>query len=75
MEGVVCMPRFNAKLSDAENRVMKMYYSNPKHEQIAEALYLSIHTVKCHIKAAYTKLGVHSRGEFITYANRHNLYD
>lgn len=75
LEGVVCMPRFNAKLSDAENRVMKMYYSNPKHEQIAEALYLSIHTVKCHIKAAYTKLGVHSRGEFITYANRHNLYD
>lgn len=75
LENVVCMPRFNTKLSDAENRVMKMYYETTGVDQIADTLYLSVHTVKCHIKAAYTKLGIHSRGEFITYANKHNLYD
>lgn len=75
LEGVVCMPRFDSKLSDAEDRVMRMYFKNPRIEEIAENLYLSGHTVKCHIKSAYTKLGIHSRGEFITYANKHNLYN
>lgn len=75
LEGIVCMPRFNSKLSDAEDRVMRMYFENPSIEKIADTLYLSVHTVKCHIKAAYTKLGIHSRGEFITYANKHNLYN
>lgn len=74
-EGVICMPRFNTKLSEAENRVMKLYFGNPRIEEIAEVLYLSGHTVKNHIKAAYSKLGIHSRGEFISYANKNHLYD
>lgn len=75
LENVVCMPKFNSKLSEAENRVMRRYYTNPRIEDIAENLYLSGHTVKNHIKAAYTKLGIHSRGEFISYANKNHLYD
>lgn len=74
LEGVVCMPKFNSRLSEAEERVMRMYYDNPRIEQIAENLYLSGNTVKCHIKAAYTKLGIHSRGEFITYASKHQIF-
>lgn len=74
MDGVICMPKFNSKLSDAEMRVMRMYYESKDVIRIADALYLSGHTVKNHIKAAYTKMGVHTRGEFITYANRYNLF-
>lgn len=75
LENVVCMPKFNTRLSEAENRVMKLYFENPGIEEIAEVLYLSGHTVKNHIKASYAKLGVHSRSEFISYANKNHLYD
>lgn len=74
-EGVICMPKFNSRLSDAEMRVMRLYYDNESIDRIADRLYLSGHTVKNHIKAVYAKLGIHSQGEFITYANRHHLFE
>lgn len=73
-ECVICMPRFNCKLSDAEMRVMRIYYQDRNIERIADILYLSGHTVKNHIRAAYAKLGIHTRGEFITYASKHQLF-
>ncbi|MBD5312484.1 MAG: helix-turn-helix transcriptional regulator [Bacteroides sp.] len=74
-EGVICMPRFDSRISAAEERVMRLYLRDGDTEIIAETLYLSVHTVRNHIKAAYTKLGVHSRAEFIAYASRHHLFD
>lgn len=74
-EGIICMPKFNSKLSKAEKRVMKLYYENESIDRIADNLYLSGHTVKNHIKAAYAKLGVHTQAEFISYANKNHLFD
>lgn len=74
-EGIVCNPLFNSRLSKAELRVMELYYRNEKIEKIADALYLSGHTVKNHIKSAFAKLGIHSQGEFISYANKNHLFD
>ncbi len=74
-EGIICMPKFNSKLSKAEIRVMKLYYENESIDRIADNLYLSGHTVKNHIKAAYAKLGVHTQAEFISYANKNHLFD
>ena len=74
-ERIICMPDFDSKLSKAELRVMELYYRNENVDNIADALYLSGCTVKNHIKSAYAKLGVHSQGEFITYANKHHLFD
>ena len=74
-DGIICMPKFNSKLSDAELRVMKLYYNNESIDRIADSLYLSGHTVRNHIKAAFRKLGLHSQGEFISYANKNNLFD
>lgn len=73
-ECIICMPKFSSKLSDAEMRVMRIYYQDKNIDSIADMLYISVHTVKCHIKAAYAKLGIHTRGEFITYASKHQLF-
>ena len=74
-DGVICCPKFDSHLSDAEMRVMRLYFRNNDVLKIADKLYLSGHTVKNHIRNSYAKLGVHTRGEFITYANRNHLFD
>lgn len=74
-EGLICMPKFSSRLSEAELRVMRLYFEIKEVDRIADQLYLSVHTVKNHIKAAYAKLGIHTRAEFITYANKNNLFN
>ena len=71
---IVCNPKFNSRISDAEMRVMKMIYSGCNNDEIADRLYLSPHTVKNHIKSVYTKLGIHEKAEFIQYAHQNNLF-
>lgn len=73
-EGIVCQPRFNSRLSEAELRVMKLVYQGFNTETIASALFLSPHTIKNHIKMVYCKLGIHEKSEFIRYANEKNLF-
>lgn len=73
-EGVICCPKFNSKLSEAEMRVMKLIYEEYGVDDVADALYLSPNTVKNHIKSVYTKLGIHKNSEFINYANKNNLF-
>lgn len=74
-EGVICMPKFNSTLSKAEERVMRLYFQGESKEEIANQLYLSVETVKNHIKASYLKLGVHEKAEFVRHANQHNLFN
>lgn len=74
-DGVICCPRFNSKLSEAELRVMRLIYAGMTIEEVATNLYLSPHTVKNHIKATYTKLGIHEKAEFVKYANSNNLFN
>jgi len=74
-EGVICMPKFNSSLSDAELRVMQLVYDGLTKEQIAERLFLSPHTIKNHIKSVYAKLGIHDIGEFMRYANKNHLFE
>lgn len=73
--GIICMPHFDSKLSDAEKRVMSLYYRNESIDKIADNLYLSGNTVRNHIKASFRKLGLHSQAEFISYAHKNHLFD
>ena len=73
-ENVVCHPEYNSTISPAEERVLELLYKGFKVEEIAEKQYLSIFTVKNHIKHAYRRLGIHSEAEFIRYAQTHNLF-
>lgn len=74
-ENIVCNPKFNSRISDAEMRVMKLVNDGMSNEEIASELYLSPHTVKNHIKSVYLKLGIHEKSEFIQYAQRNHIFD
>lgn len=74
-EGVVCSPKFNSNLSDAELRVMKLIFQGASNDDVAEQLHISPNTVKNHIKSVYLKLGIHEKSEFIRYAENNNLFN
>lgn len=73
-ENVICCPKFDSRISDAEMRVLRYLYRNRDRADIADILCLSEHTVKNHIRNAFARIGVHSQSEFIEYANRNNLF-
>ena len=50
-------------LSEREYDVFKQIYSQKTNSEIAEELFVSINTVKTHLKNLYTKLGVSNRKE------------
>ena len=52
-------------LSESETRVLRYLPTNLSLREIGDELYVSVHTVKTHIKHLYVKLGVHSRGEAV----------
>ena len=74
-EGVICRPKINHQLSGAETRVMRLWHFGLSEDTIATALCISHHTVHNHIRNSYTKLGVHSRAEFVRIADINNLFN
>ena len=74
LEGVVCMPKFNSRLSRKELDVMRLIYEGFNIEEVAEALFLSPYTIKNHIKSVYAKLGIHEKSEFVQYASKNHLF-
>ncbi len=50
-------------LTGSERRVAELVASGMTNREVAEALFLSEHTVESHLSAAYRKLGVRSRTE------------
>lgn len=74
-EHVICRPEFNHSLSKSEIRVMSMWFDGMSEDDIASSLCLSPHTVHAHIRNSYTKLGVHSRAEFVKYASSNSIFD
>jgi DNA-binding CsgD family transcriptional regulator len=75
VEGIVCKPKFNSKLTDRELDVMQLYYEGIKPEEIAEQTCLSVSTVKTHKRNAFRRVNVHSIAEFFSYAKQHNLFE
>ena len=52
-------------LSKREKEILRHLVTGKKPQEIAAALYISVHTARNHIKAIYQKLAVHSQGELI----------
>jgi LuxR family transcriptional regulator, maltose regulon positive regulatory protein len=63
----------NLPLSDSELAVLRFLPSHLTNEEIGEALFLSVNTVKTHLRSAYRKLGARSRREAIALARHRGL--
>jgi LuxR family transcriptional regulator, maltose regulon positive regulatory protein len=55
-------------LSESELRVLRYLPTNLTVPEIAGELYVSVNTVKTHVRNLYVKLGTHHRGETVTLA-------
>jgi LuxR family maltose regulon positive regulatory protein len=60
-------------LTERELEVLRLLKTPLPQPEIAAQLYLSIHTVRSHVKHIYAKLGVHGRVEAVTRAEELNL--
>jgi DNA-binding CsgD family transcriptional regulator len=56
-------PQRDSELPPAERRVVELAASGASNKEIAQALFVSVHTVETHLTHAYAKLGVRSRGQ------------
>jgi len=63
----------NAPLTPSEVAVLRLLPSYLTNQEIAEQLFLSVNTVKTHLRSAYHKLGVTSRREAIARGRRLRL--
>ena len=61
-------PRLREPLSQAEARVLRYLPTKLSAPEIADQLYLSVNTVKTHMRHLYDKLGVHRRHEAVEQA-------
>jgi LuxR family maltose regulon positive regulatory protein len=60
-------------LSDTELRVLRFLPTNLTAGEIASEIYVSVNTVKTHMRNIYTKLDAHSRGEAVECARELGL--
>ncbi len=60
----------HSPLSDREWEVLDLLESGATTTQIAERLFISIHTVRSHVKRILRRLGVHSRADAVLAARR-----
>ena len=60
-------------LTEREKEVLNLVVQGHSNQQIAEALVISVATVKAHISSILSKLGVSSRAEAISFAIKNKL--
>jgi NarL family two-component system response regulator LiaR len=60
-------------LTEREREVLDLLVQGHSNQHIAEAMFISVATVKAHISSILSKLGVSSRTEAIAYAIKHKL--
>ena len=57
------------KLTDREEEILALLAEGHKNREIAASLFISRETVRWHMRAIYTKLGIHDRQSAALYAN------
>ncbi|MBI5214350.1 MAG: response regulator transcription factor [Ignavibacteriae bacterium] len=58
----------NYDLTEREKEVLKQLVNGDDYKMIAEKLFLSLHTVRAHIRSIYEKLHVHSKSQAVSKA-------
>jgi len=62
-------------LTEREREVLQLLAEGLDNAAIAEALWVSVNTVRCHISHIYSKLGVADRAEAMVFVLRHKLME
>lgn len=65
----------NFNLSEREKEVLSALVEGMSYKMIAEACFISLDTVRSHIKSIYEKLHVHSKGEAVAKAIKSKIVD
>lgn len=60
-------------LSPREVETLALITQGLSNQEIAERLYLTINSVKSHIRAAYRKIGAHSRSQAVAWCMQHGF--
>ncbi|HYI25547.1 MAG TPA: tetratricopeptide repeat protein [Thermomicrobiales bacterium] len=63
----------DAILSPREREVLRLVAHGASNQQIADALYITLRTVKAHVTSILTKLDLPSRAAVVAYAHRNDL--
>ena len=66
-------PKLGDDLSEREREVLALLAQGLSNKEIAEQLFLSVATVKYHVRLVLSKLGASSRAEAVALAWQHNL--
>lgn len=66
-------PRTDYQLTAREQEVLELLVAGDDYRQIAEKLFLSLFTVRAHIRNIYDKLHVHSKSQAVAKALRENV--
>jgi len=66
-------PEAKAALTSQETRILRLVGSGLSNREIAAEVHVTPATVRSHLKHAYSKLGICSRSEAISYALRNGL--
>jgi len=61
------------ELTEREGQVLSLVVQGQSNRQIADAMFISVATVKAHVSNILSKLQVSSRAEAITYAIKHKI--
>lgn len=72
-ENIICKPEFTTTLSDREHEVAMALCTDKSIIQIADELFISIHTIENHRNSIYKKLSIHSKSELVDWAHRNKL--
>ena len=62
------------ELTEAELRILRLLASDLSQREIGQELYLSLNTVKSHIRTIFAKLGVNSRPAAVSRARALALF-
>ncbi|NML19970.1 response regulator transcription factor [Pseudoflavitalea sp. G-6-1-2] len=66
-------PRSDYSLSEREKQVLQLLVNGYSYKMIAAEIYISIDTVRSHIKKIYEKLHVNSKSEAVAKAFKHKI--
>ena len=68
-------PSLVETISEREIEVLRLLAGGLTYQEIAEAMFVSVNTVKSHLKSIYGKLGVHNRRQAVAQARVLHLLD